>query len=61
MATATITIKDNEDGSVNIRLDCDPPIDMKDDAQGTPAQYAAVQMIASIQSDPLTASSEVVH
>ncbi len=46
MAQATITIKDENDGEVNVRVDFEPEID---DATTSPAQHSAVQMIELFQ------------
>ena len=45
MSKAIITLEDNDDGSVSIRADFEPKIDLDDVENASPAQYAAVRAI----------------
>lgn len=45
MATAIITLFFNEDDSVNFTLGFDPPLDNRDGAEHTTAQYEAARLL----------------
>ncbi|MEO8631543.1 MAG: hypothetical protein ABI612_26135 [Betaproteobacteria bacterium] len=47
MATVTITIKDNQFGSVDVKAHYDPPLNQRD-PKPTPAQNAAARIYAML-------------
>lgn len=49
MATVTITITDEDEGDVKIRMVCDPPINMKDNDKNTAAHAVGVEMLEAAQ------------
>ena len=49
MSKAIITLEDMGGGQVNIKLEFDPPVDTETEVEGTPAQYAAMNMMATLK------------
>lgn len=47
MAKVIITLEDTDEGSVTVNMQFDPVL--KSEEEGTPAQYAAAQMLNTLQ------------
>lgn len=61
MATVTITITDEPGGLVNIKMVCDPPIDMTSETgtKNTPAHSMGVTMLEAAQAEGQSSEHEM--